>query len=123
MKVILGLNMEEMNYCVKFFNKVNDNIRYTIKMSERAYLYNDVDVEVIYVLKACEIMLKNLKEYNKEFEMEKLYQDHLIEWLGVQSKEDTKTLFKDYTIFMISEIDKIDDAVYHLYSDMIDFWE
>ena len=118
MKITLGLNMEEMDYCVKFFNKINDNIRYIIKMSERAYLYNDADVEVIYVLKACEIMLKNLKEYNKEFKMEKLYQDHLIEWLGVQSKEDTKTLFENYTTIMI---DEIDEAVFHLYSDMIDF--
>lgn len=117
MKITLGLNMEEMNYCVKYFERVVNNIEFIIKMKEKAYLINEVDVDVIYVLKACEEILKNLREYNTVFEVNDLYCNHLIEWLGIQTTEDTMALFKNYTTIMAK---LIDDAIYSLYCDISD---
>lgn len=118
MKITLGLEIEEMDYCVEFFNEVKNDMEYVTKICKRAFLFHKVEVEAIYVLKACEEISKNLIELQKEFEVESIYIDHFVEWLGVQDIKDTKRLFKNYTDVMIAEID---DAVFHLFCDIEDF--
>lgn len=132
MKTTITLKTTEIYFIIEFLDKAINDIDFIKEMGKKVYDFNEINVNLDYVIEGCKIIMSQLIDYINEtpiicdmkqlynvhlieLDIQSLYMNHFFEWLAVQSVNDTKKLFKNYSE---EEIETIDNAMYTFYCEL-----